>query len=393
MVRGWLAAAVALLGLFCILMLKIERVRLGQALSGSPAPWIMAALAAPVVAVALVQLLHHEFVARYFDGPMRLLLGGFILAYFMHRRINVLAHAQYALPLSVFLCAATLLYPGASAHFWQGGRVASYFMDPITLAQHTMIVGFMCMFLVDAHGTDTRSLRVLKYAAFITALAVALWTQSRTAWLMVPILSTIWLVGYRRKQGLPALLMSLVLVGGACAALFYFSSVVQLRVDMAVDEIVAYFAGQRDTSVGVRISLLRANWALFVLSPGYGWGFEHLPDLSRIPDIETYRTPLFEHYFTKSGSHSEFMQAMMRMGSIGLASRLLLLLVPLAVFARASQAHNARQRAAGYVGLTVVVGYLSASFTSEVFNLIYTASFYSLTVAAFGAAAISKDTP
>ena len=45
----------------------------------------------------------------------------------------------------------------------------------------------------------------------------------------------------------------------------------------------------------------------------------------------------------------------------------------------------------GYLGLAVVIGFITASMTSEVFNLIYTASFYGLLVAALAAAALAKE--
>ena len=82
---------------------------------------------------------------------------------------------------------------------------------------------------------------------------------------------------------------------------------------------------------------------------------------------------------------------MMRMGVLGLVSRLMLLLVPLVVFTRAARASLQRTRMAGYLGLAVVIGFITASMTSEVFNLIYTASFYGLLVAALAATALAEE--
>jgi O-antigen ligase len=100
---------------------------------------------------------------------------------------------------------------------------------------------------------------------------------------------------------------------------------------------------------------------------------------------------LVEQFFVHSGGHNELMQSMMRMGLLGLVSRLMLLLVPLVLFTRAARASLQRTRMAGYLGLTVVIGFIAASMTSEVFNLIYTASFYGLLVAALAAMVLAEE--
>jgi O-antigen ligase len=61
------------------------------------------------------------------------------------------------------------------------------------------------------------------------------------------------------------------------------------------------------------------------------------------------------------------------------------------VFTRAARASLQRTRMAGYLGLAVVIGFIAAGMTSEVFNLIYTASFYGLIVAALAATALAEE--
>ncbi len=114
--------------------------------------WLLAAFSAPLVAVIVVQLLRWEFVPRYFDGPLRLLMSWVILLYLIARPVNFVRIAEFVFPVAVLLCAALLfLDPGATAYFWQG-RFATYFMDPLTLSQHITIAGFICLFCVDANG-------------------------------------------------------------------------------------------------------------------------------------------------------------------------------------------------------------------------------------------------
>ena len=391
-VRGWISAAVVVICLFCLGHFLSGRVVLSRKLLTPSVLWLLAAFAAPLMAVIAVQLFRWEFVPRYFDGPLRLLMSWVILLYLIARPVNFVRIAEYVFPVAVLLCAAVLfLDPGAPAYFWKG-RFATYFMDPLTLAQHIAIAGFICLFCVDASGRDPGWLRLLKYAGLAAAIAVSLGTYSRTGWTMVPILAAIWLIGVKRHNSPVHIFLVLAAIVLGCVATYWVSGIVQERVNNAVQDVVLYFSGgNRDTSLGVRLSLYRINWTLFLQSPLYGWGFGSMPVLSSFPEIAPLATPMVEQYFVHSGGHNELMQNMMRMGVLGLASRLMLLLVPLVVFTRAARASSQRTRMAGYLGLTVVIGFITASMTSEVFNLIYTASFYGLLVAALAATALAEE--
>lgn len=393
MARGWLNVALVLIWLFCLVRITLGHCAVREVLSDKTAAWLVGALAAPIVAAAAVQLLRQEFVPRSFDAPLRLFISGTLVLYFIARRVNFLRLAEYAFPVGVLLCAGYLFFwPGADKYFWTFGRVATYFMDPLTLATHITIAGFISLFLVDASGRDPLWLKGLKYLAFVAALAVSIATGSRSGWVMIPLLVSLWLIGVKGAKSTRQVLLSVLAVSVACFALYWGSDVVHVRVAKGLQDVVEYFSGgDKDTSLGIRISLLRANWILFLKSPLYGWGFEEVPALSSIPEIATFLSPLFESFFVRSGGHNEIMQSMMRMGILGLASRLLLFGVPLVVFAQAVRSPLARRRLAGYLGLIVVIGYLTASASMEVFNLIYAASFYGLLVATFAGVALDKN--
>ncbi|HMA09853.1 MAG TPA: O-antigen ligase family protein, partial [Ramlibacter sp.] len=347
----------------------------------------------PFAAVGAVQLLRHEFVPSYFDAPLRILMSGIILLYFVARRVDFLRIAGFAFPVGVLLCASFLLcWPDADMYFWTFGRVATYFMDPLTLATHITIAGFVSLFLVDAVGPDPLWLKGLKYLAFLAAVAVSIATGSRSGWVMIPLLISLWLIGVRGAKSARQLLLTALVVSVACFALYWASDVVHARISKGVQDVLEYFSGgDMDTSLGIRISLLRANWILFLQSPLYGWGFQGVPALASIPEIAAFLTPMTQGFFVHSGGHNELMQSMMRMGILGLVSRLLVFGVPLAVFVQAVRSPVARRRTAGFIGLVVVIGYLTASFSMEVFNLIYAASFYGLLVATFGGVALDKS--
>lgn len=393
MVQGALNAVLVALWLFSLIELVRGRWALRPLWADPQARWLLAALAAPFVAVGLVQLLRQEFVPSYFDAPLRLAMAGMLALYFAARRIDFLRLAQYAFPAGVLLCAAYIFFwPGAASHFWTFGRVATYFMDPLTLAAHITIAGFISLFLVDADGPDPLWRKALKYLGFGAALALSIATGSRTGWVMIPLLIAVWLIGVKGAKSNVQALLAVIAVSLACFALYWGSDVVHERVSKGIQDILDYATGvDRDTSLGIRISLWRANWILFLKSPLYGWGFQGVPRLAGVPEVAPFLTPLFESFFVRSGGHNEVLQSMMRMGVLGLASRLLVFAVPLVVFARAAHSPVARRRCAGYLGLVVVIGYLTAGASMEVLNLIYAASFYGLSVAVFAGVALQRD--
>ncbi|HSW16821.1 MAG TPA: O-antigen ligase family protein [Ramlibacter sp.] len=391
-VRGWLNAAVVPLCLFGLFQLVRPAARRALAVAADRRVMLLAAaLCTPLLCVIAVQLLHWQLVPRYFDSPLRLALCAGLLIFLRQRRIDCLPLMQVALPLSVVLCAVLVFAPGADRYYWGQHRLASYFMDPLMLAQHVAIVGFMGMFLMDYARPDARWLRVLTIVGFVLAMLVSLSTQSRTGWLMMPILMVLWLIGFRRfnRPSLIALSVAGVLATGLVA--YFFSSTIHARVDQVGIDLASYLQGNGgETSTGIRLSLFQIGWAAFLAKPLAGWGFATLPSPADLPGLEHLWNEAVRFYFYGAGTHNEWVQAVMRMGVFGLIARAAVYGAPLLLFAQAACSRNDRQRAAGYAGLAVVIGYLTAGLTSEVFNLVYAAAFYGLAVATLGAVALGR---
>ncbi|WP_332815775.1 O-antigen ligase family protein [Ramlibacter sp.] len=393
--RGWLNALLVVAGIVALVHCVRHPQAVRSLLRQADVRWMLLALASPLVAVLIVAASHQELVPRYFDGPVRMLLAFAVLLYLASRRLDAAPVLALAVPVAVLSCAAMIfLVPASRQYFWDVDRFATYFIDPLFLSQHIMIAGFLCLYSLHAWGRDPLALQWLKLVALGAALAISVGTESRTGWVMAPVLLVLWLVGMRHRGSARSMAGAIAVVALACLAVYLASDTVRIRIDEIGRDIRSYLDGSsRDSSVGLRISLFRANWALFLQHPWTGWGYESLPDLKTVAAVAPFYTPLLDHYFVQSGGHNEFLQAMMRMGVVGLASRLLLFLVPLWIFARAAHSADRGRRINGYFGLVVVIGYLTASASTEVINLIHAASFYALLVAVFAAGAIRRDDP
>jgi O-antigen ligase len=392
-VRGWLGASLALAGLASVVLCIVHRDELGPLLRDRRVRWLLAALTAPLAAALAVNAWHGELVARSIDGPLRLFLAGALMLELARRRLDFVRAAHFAFPAALLLCAAWIyLVPSAPRYFWQG-RFATYFIDPLMLCQHAMIAGFICLFLVDRFAAGERLLAAIKVAAMLLAILIALGTQARTGWLMVPLLILIWILRFGRRPTPLRLAAAAALVVLGCVLAYWASSVVRGRFDQAVVDVVQYLNGtHRDSSVGIRISLFRVALLMFADHPLMGWGLGALPDLKTYAPAASFYSPALDFYFVTAGIHNEFLQAMMRMGVVGLLSRLVLYLVPLWFFARGCRSPDPSVRTNAYLGLVVVIGYLTAAMSTEVSNLIYAASFYGLLVAVFAAGTLREKT-
>ena len=387
---GWLSAAVVLLefaSLFFVLRPSL-RPALKRLLRIAETRWMLLAFSAPLLAVTIVEIGNAVASQRHFEPPGRLFLAAAVMLAGASRRVDFSRTAAWAFPASLLVCAAWVFHPANALFFW-GGRAATIFMDPISLSQHAVICGFICAFLIDRSTAQHRLQQCVLAAGFVLGLVIAIRTESRTGWLIVPAAAVLLAVkNTRRKGSLPAALLVVVVL---LAGVYEFAPTVQDRIQEAVHEVVTYVeGGDRDTSTGVRLSLFRTNLILFEQRPWLGWGYAREPDILAVPEIRKIYTPLFGYYWKTAGGHNEYLQSMMRMGLVGLLSRLLLLIIPLVVFARAVRSGDPARQRNGYAGLVVVTGFLAGGLTVEVLNLSYASSFFALLVALFAAGALPR---
>jgi O-antigen ligase len=391
---GWLSASLVLLELASVTLIlhPLMRGELASLMRIASLRWMLLAFSAPLIAAAVVEASHHEFSSRHLEGPVRLVLAGTVMLALALLRIDFSRAAAWVFPASIGLCAAWVFDAESTRYFW-GGRAATIFMDPITLSQHIVIFAFACVLLLEWRSSQSRLLQAALCAGFVLALAIALRTESRTGWAIVPFGAILLAIKHARSNTAhPA--RTLIFAAAVLAGAYFFFPEVHGRIRQAVTEASQYFqGGDRDTSVGIRFSLFRTNIILFLQRPWLGWGYAVEPDILSFPAIRELYTPLFGFYWTTAGGHNEYLQSMMRMGVAGLLSRLLLLVVPLALFASAARSADPVRCRNGFLGLIAVVGYCISGIAVEVFNLSYSVSLYALMVSVFAAGAMPRARP
>jgi O-antigen ligase len=353
--------------------------------------WLTAAFASGFIAILVSQTLRWDFHSQPYDAPLRPLGGIAVLLYLTARRVNFLKLFQWTCPLAVLICAAELLIAPDPLQKW-GGRLSNYFVDPLSLGQYMLLLGALSAFMINLVEKDSPLAIVLKLAAFAAGLWVSVFAESRSAWLAVPPLFVIWLFAVVRIRNTIAIASGIAALALACAVIYLALQPVHIRVDAALSDYHAYFTGGvRDTSGGLRLSLLRASWHLFLSQPLYGYGDGGTPPLLTIPAIRPFYTDKLQYALAHNGAHNELFQNMIRSGIFGVISTLMMFAVPFVLFWRAARSHVKEASAAAVVGLGYVAGVFCFGLTTEAFALKYLATFYALMVAALAAQVVSAE--
>ncbi len=390
--RSWTNAFVFVLFLLALFYTLQNFQSIRSSLDGAASKWIVFTLCSPLLAIFISQAFRQEFSSTAFDGPSRILLTALVFLYLKDRQINFTKLVEWVIPISLLIClGAYLLNPAASA-MWEG-RAASYFVDTITFGTYCLILGFICLISIHINPNKEHPLlTLLKITGFAIGCYIAIKSQSRSAWTAaIGLLIYLSFVRFHKKHpAYPWILMALGAV--AIAVIYKISPEVNQRVAVGIQEVVTYFkANNFDTSLGLRISMIRVASNLIIENPLSGLKDGVMPALNSIPSIQPFYTDLLQFMITKTGTHTEILAQGVRSGIWGLISSTALFFVPGWIFLARISHQNPRIRTAAIIGFTLVLGLFIASLTIQVFNLKYTSSFYALMIAAFAAQALQKS--
>jgi O-antigen ligase len=390
--RSWTNAFVFVLFFLAIFYLAKNPQSIKRALQDSASKWIIFTLCSPLLAIFISQSFRQEYSSTAFDGPSRILFTALLFIYLKDRQINFTKLIEWIIPISLIIClAAYILNPAASA-MW-GNRAATYFVDTITFGTYCLILGFICLISIHINPNKEHPLlTILKVIGFLIGCYLAIKSQSRSAWTAaIGLLVYLSFVRFHRKH--PTYPWILIALGAiAIAAIYKLSPDVHHRVNVGIKEVVTYFqANNFNTSLGLRISMVRVATNLIMENPLSGLKDGVMPALKTIESIKPFYTDLLQFMITKTGTHTEILAQGVRSGIWGLISSTALFLVPGLIFIKRISHQNPRIRTAAIIGFTLVLGLFIASLTIQVFNLKYTSSFYALMIAALAAQALQKN--
>lgn len=380
--QGWVGYCLFSIAFFAAISLIRHRTKAFPLLTYQQHYWLrllLLVLAGPVLAVMLGQLFRHSLIWKNYDSPARFLLCLPILWVIIKRDINVLKLLSYSVPLSIFITLiVTQVHPDFS---WGTHRIKTYFVDALSFGSLNLTLGIFCLLSINLYQQDSKFLATYKLLGFLAGLYLSLCSGSRTGWAALPIAIWLWFYFRAERPKLSVSLLAIALAILSSFAVYYFSTMVQSRINLAVTEALVYdWDGINDNkhSTGQRISFLRIGWFLFLENPLGGWGDQGFKPMLNSPELAKFATKFTREFAYKSGFHNEVITNMVRSGVWGLLSSCALFFVPAVFFARYLRAASLVTRKIALLSFCYIVCVFISGMSTEVFNLKFTASFHAM---------------
>ncbi|VVE89361.1 O-antigen ligase family protein [Pandoraea bronchicola] len=349
---------------------------------------LIVSLSLPFFAILADEVLHGKIVANTLDSPVRFLLA--TIVFFSLRRIVDVIPKWVDLTFGAgAICAAVMaLYSTADL---LTARAESSFLNPIHFGDMALLLGVLSLVSIHWLSHDkpwTVAFKILGAAAG----CYASWaSQSRGGWIALPCLLAVWFFWHKHPVSMgrraAIALIALVLLTSAFA-----SSMVRERFEAIRTDLIGLYAGQPDSSTGIRLELWKAAGKLIEAKPLLGLGAHGYRDAMPAMAAAGILTPLAADY-GKGEVHNQILAYVVDYGLVfGLLSILGVYIGPAYFFVRSAKIrHRPREHRAALMGLMTAVAFAIFGLTVETFNLKVTVGFYSTMVALFAAFAYPVD--
>lgn len=345
--------------------------------------------AAPLIAVALGQLLRLGLYMPNWDAPFRLVLCVPVFLAIASGNLRVVSNKSICQIWLTLVLPLTLLWTFFfRINFptnWGPYYLTTYFVDPLSFGSYTLLFAFLVLLGISEFWNKVGvTIRCLCGLAILAGFYLSLMSGSRTGWFNLPIFITIWafwvlkpVLGGKKTILLVTMLLAFLL-GMLLSNVYLLNKFI-----LAWTEINNYKTNEMnaDTSVGLRLSFYRMGAIFFLERPFSGWG-----DLGWMAQINKEELSQFSSQYArespKHGFHNEIITNAVRSGVWGLIASLSIFGV---VFIRAIQGLSLKSTGEHrIVSLTLLV-FIShlfiAGLTTEITNLVFLSSFIGLSLA------------
>lgn len=334
------------------------------------------AMAGLVCAVFLHHLFNGHFVGKTYDMPSRLALFGLIFWSLLLLSTKELRNLQWGLILGAIVGAVAIHIETA------GGILRPHviFLTPIIpFGNITFLMGALALFSIGWNRPDEKLMVGLKLLAGCAGLYGSYLSQTRGAWIAVPVFIAI-AMAVTKSIRTRHKITSLVLVTVLLTSFYTANDIVQNRVAAAQSDISQYFGGKNpDTSIGIRFQLWKGSWLLFQEHPFFGVGVEQYRESLKELESRQVISPVAATY---GHAHNDILFGAVTLGIFGMLAISALYIVPAFYFFREIRHTDAEVRAVASMGLVLAAGFFAFGLT-EVMFYHWTANhaFYSMMMA------------
>ena len=345
------------------------------------------AMAGMLLAIFANQLLSQNLVIKTYDYPSRMALFFLILWVALFCPFQLMRNMQWAYVTGALFSAVKMYL------ITKGGTSRAYvdFMPIIEFAQLTLLLGFFSLLSIgyaESNPIIRRVGLVLKLIAACASIYAAYLSQTRGAWIGIPIFLVISVfILYKNvhfSKQIAAVAVLVIMLG----VLFGSTHIVQERIAVAGQDMSEYASNANvDTSVGIRLQLWKGSLLLFSRNPVVGVGREGfdaaLGDLEK-EGVLTHEAAVQPH------SHNEILYNMATLGLFGLIGILSLYFVPAYYFFRQVSHPDKEVRITAGMGLILCAGFFILGLVDVMFMWGTSDNFYGLFMAIFFAYIIKR---
>jgi O-antigen ligase len=351
---------------------------------------VFTALSLPIfgvfISIILRGELRSELLVQNLDllnGPSRLLVAGIGFLWIKRERVQFMNAFSVvnAVGIIITLFFATAQQPGVP------NRFTTSLIDLDEFSQQICLLGLLQLLLVVFRPSSSRGVLALSVLAIIAAGKMAIAAGGRGGWIAVPPILMIIPFLYR---GPKIRLLGLMLVLVATISLTLVANrPFRERVSSIYTSTKDWFAGSSKAESGGsgRLSMWVISWQLIKQRPIVGYGskinfwqpvYFMDPSLYLRPGIRYEDEEGVRYTLCDTGEHNEYLNDWLLNGATGILSKLLLLLIPLGVFAAGVRHQN---NASSAIGLCVIIIFMIHGITQGPFGYKVICSFYGFLVA------------
>lgn len=342
---------------------------------------IALALLSPLACLLITSAVKGMWSSSELEKLLRFALALPILWLLLRAPQRLLRHIEWTILAGALagslLLIGTMISGGRSAVVEVGGRY-----NAVAFANMVLLLGGMTLLSL-GWGPGSRWPRLetgLKLLAAALAVCATWMSETRSSWMLLPILGLVFLLGlrnWRRRHKVYCALAICVALVASAAAIWNFSS----RMQYITQDLRGFATStDRDTSFGIRLQLWHASILMFEKSPIVGIGPSRFrEELRELQGQGIVSQEVVDGY---GEPHNDLLAALAGYGLLGLLSMLALYLVPAAVFFRRLASDDRVIRVGAQMGLLFCLSYCAFSLTEMMFRNMRSVPTYALIMVA-----------
>lgn len=350
-------------------------------------PWFSRWLLVLFVSYFLVYVFYffyHQADLRHLDMPSKFL--GFSLLLFFLTRYSVRYH--YVL-LGINLAAIVGGIVAIQQVYYLNHNWAFDDMMKIQAGDIAMSLGLFSALIAGYYRNKQSPWFYFAALAAILGITASFLSETRGAWVCLPLLILYVLWAYRQQISGKVYLLLIAAVVALAVYLFYINP--SPRVQQAISDITNYANNSKNTSVGIRFELWKSAIYSWQEKPWFGWGEQAI----FTSQAEQVKQGLIADFISnyRFHAHSQYFEALSRRGLLGFVMFSSLLIVPFVVFHQLRKHHNTAVQLLANMGILHVFLIATYCLTQAFFAHHSGTTFYLLVLVVLAAAitAVIRD--